>query len=161
MFWKSAPKSNDTVINEKSFRLTLPGVWSAGPTDKPNLRTYKTEAEQLTVSIYGSIFEDPGKMSHDEKEAVFRQWVSKRRDVENKIANPNDLTLGSPSFGESNGRLAARYSGLDAARKRHFYCLILASSSAFEIFYYEASGKGQSFAEDRAKAIFNSVEIPQ
>ena len=56
--------------------------------------------------------------------------------------------------------MGARYQGFDDSRHRRFHCLILASSSAFEIFYYEAVDLGESLAEERTKAIFNSVDIP-
>ena len=39
--------------------------------------------------------------------------------------------------------------------------MMLASSSAFEIFYYEAVEMTEQQAENRAKAIFNSVDIPK
>ena len=38
---------------------------------------------------------------------------------------------------------------------------VLASSSAFEIFDYDVVGKTEQTAEERAKAIFNSVDIPR
>jgi hypothetical protein len=56
--------------------------------------------------------------------------------------------------------MAARYEGFDPSRNRRFHCLILASSSAFEIFYYEALDVAKSVADDQARMIFNSVNIP-
>jgi len=166
MFWKSSSKhknalSNDTQINEVSFRLTLPGPWTANPTVDPSRRTYHTEAEQLTVSVFGSLFGVPGAMNHDEKSATFLRWVSKRRDAETKMPGFADVTVTEPTFGESEGTLAARYQGFDPARNRRFHCLILASQSAFEIFYYEGVGFSDAAAEDRAKSIFNTVDIPK
>jgi hypothetical protein len=38
---------------------------------------------------------------------------------------------------------------------------VLASPSAFEILDYETVGKTEQTAEERAKAIFNSVDIPR
>ncbi len=56
--------------------------------------------------------------------------------------------------------MATRYQGFDRLRHRRFHCLILASSSAFEVFYCEAVDLAQSLADEHAKAIFNSVHIP-
>jgi len=79
---------------------------------------------------------------------------------ETKMPGFEDVSVSEPSYGEARGTMAARYQGFDRSRHRRFHCLILASSSAFEIFYYEAVDLGQSLAEERAKAIFNSVDIP-
>jgi len=161
MFGQSQPRSNDTIIREVSFRLTLPGAWSSGPTDDPTKRTYHTKDEQLTVSIFGSLFGASGEMTHDDRAERFHTWVNKRRDVENKMPGFADVVVSEPSFGESQGTLAARYTGFDGARQRRFHCLVLASSSAFEIFYYEAVDMKESLVGDRAKAIFNSIDIPK
>ena len=161
---KSQPKlestsARDTRINETSFRLTLPGTWTPTPSNDPARRDYHTDSEQLTVSIFGSLFGAPGTMNHDAEVATFTRWVDKRRDVETKVAG--SATVTEPLFGESGGVLAARYTGFDAGRQRRFHCMMLASSSAFEIFYYEAVEMTEQQAENRAKAIFNSVDIPK
>lgn len=166
MFWKSKPKqqpafAKDTVIHETSFRLTLPGSWTPGRSDDPTRRDYHTDNEGLTVSIMGSLFGAPEAMSHDDKLARFRHWVDRRRAVETNLPESARISLTEPLFGESGGVLAARYAGVAAARRRQFHCLLLASSSAFEIFYYEAVNMTEQNAEDRAKAIFNSVDIPR
>jgi len=57
--------------------------------------------------------------------------------------------------------MAARYEGSDSARHRRFHCLILASSSAFEVFYYEGVDMSKTIVQDRARAIFNSADIPK
>lgn len=157
-----ASKAVDTVIHETSFRLTLPGSWTAGDTNDPSRRTYQSanKNEGLTVSIFGSLFGAPGAMNHDEKSARFRTWVEKRRQMERKVADMN-VRVGEPMYGESKGTLAARFEGFDPTRRRRFHCLILASSSAFEIFYYEALDSSESHETEHAKAIFNSVDIPE
>lgn len=100
-------------------------------------------------------------MNHDDRVAMFTRWVNKRRAVETRLPGSDGITTTEPLFGESSGVLAARYAGLDYARRRRFHCLLLASSSAFEIFYYEAVDMTEQAAEERAKAIFNSVDIPK
>ena len=72
-----------------------------------------------------------------------------------------EVVVTEPVLGESQGVLAARYAGFDSVRQRRFHCLLLASSAAFEIFYYEAVHIAEPLAENRAKAIFNSVDIPK
>jgi hypothetical protein len=150
-----------TRINEASFRLTLPGTWTSAQSTDPNRRDYHTDSEWLTVSVMGSLFGAPGAMSRDDKVARFRYWVSRRRAVETKVSEGAKITLTEPLFGESDGVFAARYAGVDTGRQRRFHCVLLASSSAFEVFYYEALNMTEQAAEERAKAIFNSVDIPR
>jgi hypothetical protein len=158
---KPKEAQSDTRINETSFRLTLPGIWTSAPSSDPTLRTYRTNTEQLTISIFGSPFGAAGAMDHDAKVARFKRLVGKMRIVDARAAEPAVVTLEEPLFGESGGTLAARYTGYDAAHQRRVHCLLLASSSAFETFYYEAVGLSEQAAVDRAKAIFNSVDIPK
>jgi len=151
----------DTPINETSFRLTLPGKWTPIPSNDPTLRTYHSTSEQLSVSIFGSLFGASSVMDHDAKVTTFKRWVAKIRTLESKAAEPAAVELTEPLFGESRGTLAARYTGYDRARKRRVHCMLLANSVAFEIFYYEGLDLSEHAAEDRAKAIFNSVDIPR
>jgi hypothetical protein len=151
---------DETRISETSFRLTLPGKWAPEPSSDPTRRQYHTSSEDLTVSIFGSLFGAPGTMSHDDRMAMFAHWVDKRRDLEKKVTGTSTITTTEPLFGESGGVLAARYAGFDGHTRR-FHCLLLASSSAFEIFYYEAVDMTAQAAEQRAKSIFNSVDIPR
>lgn len=157
------PRPQNTVINETSFRLTLPGPWTTGDMNDPSRRTYHsaTGDEGLTVSIFGSFFGSPGSKSHDERAVIFKRWVEKRRQVETKMPGSADATVTEPFYSEAQGTMAARYEGFDPSRRRRFHCLVLASSSAFEIFYYESVDVGQGLAEEHAKAIFNSVDIPK
>ena len=152
--------SNDTVVNEQSFRLRLPGSWVLGDASDPHRRTFHRVHEQLTVSIFGALFGKPGEMDHENKVAKFKLWVGKRRAIEARAPEFAGIQLTETSFGESGGTLAARYSGLDTRRKRRFHCLILASSTAFESFYYEALDMSEQVVQDRAKEIFDSVSIP-
>jgi hypothetical protein len=156
-------KLQNTVINETSFRVTLPGSWTTGDINDPSHRTYlsATGNEGLTVSSFGSFFGSPGSKSHDERTVIFKRWVEKRRQVESKMPGSADETVTEPFYAEAQGTMAARYEGFDPSRHRRFHCLVLASSSAFEIFYYEAVDLAQSLAEERAKTIFNSVDIPK
>lgn len=161
IFWKSGPKSKDTRIKETSFRVTLPGLWAPGMLDDPKRRSYHTGSEQLTVSIFGSLFGAVSEMNDADKMAAFTRMVNRRKDAETKMPGFSHVLVTEPTLGESRGILAARYSGFDSERQRRFHCMILASSSAFEIFYYEAVDVTEEIAENRAKAIFNSVEIPK
>jgi len=160
-FGQSQAVTGDTRINETSFRLTLPGVWKSGKTDDPNLRTYTTENEQVTVSIFGSFFPTTGNVTHEDKVAIFRRWVNKRRDYETRIEGSAGIAVGEPVYAELHGTMAARYEGSDSARHRRFHCLVLANSSALEFFYYEAVDMPKGLVQDRARAIFNSAEIPK
>jgi hypothetical protein len=161
IFGQSSRTTDDTRINETSFRLTLPGVWKSGKTDDPNLRTYSTDKEQVTVSIFGSFFPTTGNVTHEDKVTIFRRWVNKRRDYENKIEGSAGIAVGEPLYAEQHGTMGARYEGSDSARHRRFHCLILASSSAFEVFYYEAVDMPKDLVQDRARTIFNSADIPK
>jgi hypothetical protein len=161
IFGQSQPVAGDTRINEASFRLMLPGVWKSGKTDDPNLRTYITENEQVTVSIFGSFFPTTGNVTHEDKVAIFRRWVNKRRDDETKIEGSAGIAVGEPLYAELHGTMGARYEGSDSVRHRRFHCLILASSSAFEVFYYEAVDMPKDLVQGRARAIFNSADIPK
>lgn len=158
---QSQASTGDTRINETYFRLTLPGVWKSGKTDDPNLRTYSTENEQVTVSIFGSFFPSDGNVTHEDKVAIFRRWVKKRKDIETKIEGSAGIAVGEPFYTELHGTMAARYEGSDSARHRRFHCLILGNSSAFEFFYYEALDMPKGLVQDRARTIFNSAEIPK
>ena len=152
-------RANDTKVSEDAFRLTLPGSWKSGDRSDPTRRTYLTRNEQLTVSMFGSAFVGSDSLSHDERASRFKVWVNKRRDLETKMPGYANVVVSEPIFGESNATLVSRYTGFDAARHRRFHCLILASISAFEIFYYEAVEMSDAVAEERAKTIFNSVAI--
>lgn len=158
---QSQPQSNDTRINETSFRLTLPGLWKSGSAGDPTRRDYHTDNEQLTVSIFGSLFGKPGTMEHTARVTTFRRWVNKRRDIEGRLPGLANVTTTEPTFAEIRGTMAARYEGNDPTNNRRFHCLMLANSAALETFYYEAVNMTESRVTDRAKAIFNSVNIPE
>lgn len=70
--WSAEPKGPDTTIKEVIFRLKLPGVWKSGKTNDSNKRTYYTNTEQLTVSIFGGLFGEPGSMSHEGQGCAFQ-----------------------------------------------------------------------------------------
>lgn len=154
-------KSVATKVNETSFRLTLPGAWEAGDESDPTKRVYHTDHEQLTVSIFGPLIGSAGSTSHEDRVSRFKIWVKKRIDLEAKLSDHPGVIAKEPLYGESRGTLAARYEGFDSGYQRRFHCMILARSSAFEAFYYEAVGMSEQAAEDRAKTIFNSVDIPK
>jgi hypothetical protein len=155
MFWKSKPQ--DTVIREDVFRVTLPGKWLKAPSGE-NQWTYQTEdqSEQLTVSIMG----DNSGLSMQERSTTLERLIEIRRSSELKIPGRTGISVGEATFGESGGVLAACYAGAQAGTQYRFHCLTLASSHTFTFFYYEASGHLESKSEARAKAIFNSIDVP-
>lgn len=152
-------KSTDTKITEVAFQLTLPGEWSAIPSNDAARWTYasKDGHENLTVSIFG----DLSKMSPEEKSSSFRKIVGIRQKAETKFRGSESVEVSDPTFGESDGVLAARYLGVDRARRSRFHCLLLASSLTVTTFYYEALDFSESEAEAHAKEIFNSISVPR
>lgn len=103
---QSQPQSNDTRINETSFRLTVPGLWKSGSAGDPTRRDYHTDNEQLTVSIFGSLFGKPGTMEHTARVTTFRLWVNKRRDIEGRLPGLANVTTTEPTFAEIRGTMA-------------------------------------------------------
>jgi hypothetical protein len=115
------------------------------------------KTDHLTASILG----DMSGVGGDQRGAVFHKLVDIRRRVETKTPGFENVSVTEPTFGESGGVLAARYSGFDAARNRRFHCLLLGSPVAAYAFYYEAVDMTESEAEGRAKSIFNSIDVPR
>lgn len=156
MFGQS--KETDTPIDEPAFRLTLPGQWSRKPSsDSTRWVYYRDKGEQLTVSLFGL----KSGMGKDERSTMFKHFVEVRKQAESATPGLTAVTTTETNFGESGGILAARYGGTEPAIHRHFMCLMLGSTSAFTVFYYEAIGQTQSEAEARAKSIMNSVALPR
>lgn len=148
-------KAADTAIDEQAFRLTLPGQWTRKPSSDPTRWVYRSDKlEELTVSILGF----KNGMSADERSKTFKRLAELRKHAES--ARPGSTT-GDTTFGESGGILAARYGGAEPEAHRRFWCLLLGSTSAFTVFYYEAVGLTQSETDARAKAIMNSVVVPK
>jgi hypothetical protein len=156
VFGKS--KATDTPINEPAFRLTLPGQWSSKPSPDPTRWVYHTgNGEGLTVSILGL----KSGLSADERSKMFKRLAELRKHAESATPGLTAVTTTETTFGESGGILAARYSGTEPAVHRRFICLILGSTSAFTVFYYEAVGLTESETDARAKTIMNSVVVPR
>ena len=156
MFGKS--KATDTAIDEGAFRLTLPGQWSKKPSSDPTRWVYHSDnGEELTVSLLGF----KSGMSADERSKTFKRLAELRKHAETGTPGLTSVTTTDTTFGESEGILAARYGGSEPALHRRFMCLMLGSTSAFTIFYYEAVGLTQSETDTRAKTIMNSVVVPR
>jgi hypothetical protein len=133
MFGES--KAPDTAIHERAFRLTLPGRWSSKPSSDPTRWVYQSDnGEQLTVSFLGF----NSAMSADERLKTFKHLVELRKRAESSISGLTAVTTTDITFGESGGILAARYGGTESAVHRRFMCLMLGSTSAFTVFYYES-----------------------
>jgi hypothetical protein len=88
-------------------------------------------------------------------------WSELRKKAESATPGVTAVTTTDTTFGESGGILAARYGGAEPAQHRRFPCLMLGSTSAFTIFYYEAVGLTQSETDARAKTIMNSIVVPK
>ncbi len=65
------------------------------------------------------------------------------------------------TFGESQGVLAARYGGMEAAERRRFATLLLCSPVAITTYYYEGLGLTEAEFETGAKATMNSIVVPK
>jgi hypothetical protein len=156
VFGKS--KATETPINEPAFRLTLPGQWSSQPSSDPTRWVYHSDnGEELTVSILGL----KSGMSADERSKMFKRLAELRKHAESATPGLSAVSTTETTFGESGGILAARYGGTEPAAHRRFMCLMLGSTSAFTVFYYEAVGLTQSETDARAKTIMNSVVVPR
>jgi hypothetical protein len=156
MFAKS--KATDTAIDEGVFRLTLPGHWSKMPSSDPTRWVYHSDnGEELTVSLLGF----KSGMSADERSKTFKRLAELRKHAETAMPGLTSVMTTDTTFGESEGILAARYGGTEAAAHRRFMCLMLGSTSGFTIFYYEAVGLTQSETDARSKTIMNSVVVPK
>lgn len=127
-------KANDTPIDEPLFRLILPGHWSKKPSSDPTRWVYyRDNREQLTVSVFGL----KSGMGVDERSKMFKHLVEVRKNAESATSGMTAVTTTDTGFSESGGILAARYGGTEPAANRRFVCLILGSTSAFTVFYYE------------------------
>jgi hypothetical protein len=157
MLWK--PKPSDTAIVERPFHMNLPGKWTSQPSSDPTRWSYQAESqhETLTVSFVGFAH----GLKQDERESIFRRAVELRRSEENKLPGLNGVMVTDATFGQSAGVLAARYGGVDSADDRRLWCLLLGSSVAVTIFYYEAVGLSEGETDARGRAIFNSIVVPR
>jgi hypothetical protein len=151
-------KATDTAVDEGAFRVTLPGQWNKKPTSDPTRWIYHSDnGEELTVSLLGF----KTGMSADERSKTFKRLAELRKHAESATPGLTAVTTTDTTFGESGGILAARYGGTEPAARRHFVCLMLGSTSAFTVFYYEAIGLTESESDGRAKTIMNSVVVPR
>jgi len=155
MFWKS--KTKDTAIDERVFRLTLPGQWTRQPSSDATRWTYRSDTgrDQVTVSLLSFTH----RMSADEQLATLKRVTELRRRAETDTPGVSGVTMTDTTFAESGGVHAARYGGIESGSHRRFSCLLLCSPSAVTIFYYEAIGLTDQESDARARAIFNSVGV--
>jgi hypothetical protein len=155
MFWKS--KQTDTAIDERAFRLTLPGQWSRQPSSDATRWSYRSDTgrDQLTVSLLSST----KRMSTDEQFATLKRLTELRRRAETDTPGVSGITMTDTTFAESAGVHAARFGGVESGSQRRFSCLLLCSPSAVTVFYYEAIGLTEQESDARARAILNSVGV--
>jgi len=154
MFWKSKPK--DTTIDEHVFSLILPGPWSRQPSPDPTRWTYASQSglEQLTVSVFSST----QPMSADEQHETLKDVLVVRRRAEEEAASGTTMT--DTTLTEVGGVPGARYDGFHSSARRRLSCLLLCSSTAVTVFYYEALDLTEQEAASRAEAILGSVRVP-
>ena len=113
MFWRSKPK--ETVIEERFFRLSLPGQWSCQASTDPTRWTFRsdTACEQLTVSLFIST----QHMSADEQITTLKRVTELRRRAETdalvQLGMPA-VTLTDTTFAASGGVQTARYGGMES-----------------------------------------------
>jgi len=151
-------KGNRRVFAEDAFRVALPEDWTGGLTADKERWSYhsRDRGQQLTVSLLGMT----QPMDTEQRSAAFKRIVALRHDAETKMPDgPKGVKVTDPNFAENGGILAARYGGRDAAG-RQFRCLLLGGSRAITIFYFESLQLDDSAADARARAIFNSITVP-
>jgi hypothetical protein len=152
---KLASPASDTRANEGAFSVTLPGHWSRLPPSDGTRWTYRSDREQLTVSIMRSTH----RMSENEQTATIRRVTELRRRAETETPGVAGVTMTDTTFAESGGVHAARFGGFESAPQRRFHCLLLCSQSGVTVFYYEVIGMTQQDSDSRARAIFNSAAV--
>lgn len=155
LLWKAQP--THTTVDEHIFRATLPGHWSRQASNDPARWSYGSDTgrDQLTVSLLSSTH----PLSRDEQIATLKRVVELRRRAEAETPGVSGVTMTGTAFAEQGGVQAARFSGVEAATKRRFYCLLLCNTSAATVFYYETVDLDESKSEARARAIFNSIAV--
>jgi hypothetical protein len=127
MFWKSKPK--DTAIDERIFRLTLPGHWSRQPPSDATRWTYRSDTgrDQLTISLLSST----NRMSAHEQLATLQRVTELRRRAETDTPGVSGVAMTAATFAESGGVQTARFGGIESGTQRRFSCLLLCSSSGY------------------------------
>ncbi len=160
-----APAENpprDTVVDERIFRLRLPGDWwTCQPSSDGKRWTYRRDIgfdgfDQLTVSLLSS----DRSLSADEQLVTLKRVTELRRRAETETPGVSGVTLTDTTFDESGGFQAARFSGIASGMKtRRFSCLLLCSPSGIIVFCYEAIGLSQQEADACARVIFNAVRV--
>jgi len=146
-----------TAINERIFRLTLPGHWSCQTSSDGMRWTYRSEigCDQLTVSLLSTT----KGLSTDEQFVTLKRVTELRRRAENETPGVSGITMTDTTFAELGGVQAARFDGVESGAQRRFSCLFLCSPSAVIVFHYEAIGLSQQESDVRARLIFNSVGV--
>jgi hypothetical protein len=149
----ASDSGRDSRIEERAFSLTLPGKWSRLPPTEGGTRwTYRSDREQLTVSLMSSTH----SMSRDQRMETLARVHVLRRKAEAEVSG---VVLTETTFAESGGVFAARFAGFESATQRRFNCLLLCSQSAVTTFYYEALGMTEQESDARARPVFNSIRV--
>ncbi len=146
-----------TAVDERIFRLTLPGDWSCQLSSDGTRWTYRSDIgfDQLTVSPLSSA----RHLSADEQLETLKRVTELRRRAETEASGVSGVTLTETIFTESGGVQAARFAGIESGTQRRFSCLLLCNPLGVTVFYYEAIGLSQQESDVRARVIFNSVGV--
>ena len=153
-------QSKDTPIHESAFRLTLPGKWVQKPSSDPNRWVYQNEdvREQITVSLpLGSV----RQLSKDEQSKTLRRLAELDRRAQTQVTDVASDAMTETTFGEADGVLAARFSGVRPARQYRFTSLLLCSPSTVVVFNYETTGLTEAEFETRGRTMMNSIVVPR
>ena len=150
--------AKDTVIQESSFRLVLPGKWVQKPSTDPTRWVYGHDTEQLTVSLpLGNV----RRLTKDEQSKTLGHLEELYRRAEIRVDDTTATTTSETIFAEADGVLAARFGGTHPAEKHRFAILLLCSPSVVASFYYEAFGLTSAGFDANGRTIMNSIVIPR
>ena len=148
-------ESQDTVVAEDWFQVTLPGHWKPLPDSQETRFTYAGDAasEQITVSLF---FSDH-KMGREEQQVVLERMVELSRQAELNVVGLS-VELTQTGYGEQGDTIAARYGGYEAPNRRSVTLLMCAPHMVAK-FYYEAFDLGEMAFENRGRSIMNSIVL--
>jgi hypothetical protein len=151
----SGIESQDTVVAEEWFQITLPGRWKLLPGSGETRFTYSRDAasEQLTVSLF---FSDH-KMGREEQQVVLERMIELSRQAELNVVG-SSLELTQTGYGEQGDTIVARYGGYKAPNRRSVTLLMCAPHMVAK-FYYEAFDLAETTFESRGRSIMNSIVL--
>jgi hypothetical protein len=151
----AAAAEPNTVVSEKTFRLTLPGKWSGGYDAASGSWAYKTASrESVTVGI----LERTSGPDMAEVKKDFGVYLNVRRKQELALGGLK-VKLGDPVIREVPGAMLARYWGYDPGRDRRSETFIVVNERAAGSYYYEALGMSEAAFKARAGEVLAHVGL--